>query len=119
MPVPNKDISNPPFTQLFLANLPLIAPIMKDDDKLIEMAISNAVKLLIKPVLTMKYGSIGNIPPIKNEMNITIAPFIGLPRISRFRPNSSVSIVFNQTPLLDVILFTTMFNSSPANPLDL
>jgi hypothetical protein len=39
----------------------------------------------------------GKIPPTKKDMNITIAPFRRLPRISRFRLSSSVIIVFNQT----------------------
>src|SRR6185312_15004347 len=116
IPVPNKDISKPPFNQLFFANLPLIAPIKKENNKLIEIAINNAIKFVNNPVLTIKYGIIGRIPPIKKDTNMTIAPLNGEPIISKFKPSSSVSIVFNHTSLFDIILFTTMSSSAPEKP---
>ena len=59
MPVPNKDISNPPFTQFFFANLPLTAPMIKENNKLMDMAINNAIEFVNQSCFDNKIWNYG------------------------------------------------------------
>src|SRR5919198_4514377 len=109
----------PPLIQFFFAIRDFIAPITKDEPTLSAIAIHIAVAEDKDPLLTTKYGKIGSMPPSKKAPNIARAPFNGVPTISKLRPNYSVSMVLSQTSLSEVILSTSLFNSSPRKPFDL